>query len=53
MKKFLRTFFLCMLAAVTMTVYARAAEDTLKVGLYYGDDALFLSLIHISEPTRP
>ena len=41
MKKFLRTFFFCMLTAVTMTVYARAAEDTLKVGLYYGDDALF------------
>ena len=41
MKKFLRTFFLCMLTAVTMTVYARAAEDTLKAGLYYGDDALF------------
>ena len=41
MRKFLRTFFLCMLAAVTMTVYARAAEDTLKVGLYYGSTALF------------
>ena len=41
MRKFLLTFFLCMLTAVTMTVYARAAEDTLKVGLYYGSGALF------------
>ena len=41
MYKFLRTFLLCSFLAVTMTVYARAAEDTLKVGLYYGGSALF------------
>lgn len=41
MSKFFRTFFLCMFIAVTLTVYARAAEDTLKVGLYYGGNALF------------
>ena len=63
MKKFLCTFFLCMLTAVTLTVSARAAEDIIKAGLYYGDGALYsanlenyegsgLSLIHISEPTR-
>ena len=37
MKIFLRTFFLCMLTMVTLTVSARAAEDILKVGLCYGE----------------
>ena len=41
MKKFFRTCLLCFLAAVTLSVYAFAAEDTLKVGLYYGSSALF------------
>lgn len=41
MNKFLRTFFLCMLTAVTLTVSARAAEDTLRVGLNYGSSALY------------
>ncbi len=41
MNKFLRTFFLCMLTAVTLTVSARAAEDTLRVGLNYGGSALY------------
>lgn len=41
MKKLFLTFFLCMLTVVTLTVSARAAEDIIKVGLYYGDDALF------------
>ena len=41
MNKFLRTFFLCMLTAVTLTVSARAAEDTLRVGLIYGGSALY------------
>ena len=41
MKKFLCTFFLCMLTAVTLTVSARAAEDTLRVGLNYGGSALY------------
>ena len=51
-----------MLTAVTLTVSARAGEDIIKVGLYYGDKALYsanlqndvgsgyalgLSLIHI------
>ena len=40
MKIFLRTFFLCMLTMVTLTVSARAAEDILKVGLRYGGTAL-------------
>ena len=40
MKKFLCTFFLCMLAAVTLAVSARAEEDMIKAGLYYGDSAL-------------
>ena len=40
MKKFLCTFFLCLLAAVTLGVSARAAEDILKVGLRYGGAAL-------------
>lgn len=40
MKKFFCTFFLCLLAAVTLSVSARAAEDILKVGLYYGSTAL-------------
>ncbi len=41
MKKFFCTFFLCMLTAVTLTVSARAGEDIIKVGLYYGDKALY------------
>ena len=41
MKKFLRTLFLCMLTAATLTVYALAAEDTIKVGLFYGSGALY------------
>ena len=40
MKKFLCTFFLCLLTAVTLGVSARAAEDILKVGLRYGGTAL-------------
>lgn len=40
MKKFLCTFFLCMLTAVTLTVSAHAAADTIKVGLYFGSTAL-------------
>ena len=41
MKKFLCTFFLCMLTAVTLSVSARAGEDIIKAGLYYGDQALY------------
>lgn len=41
MHKFFRTFSLCFFLAVTLTVYAHAEEDTLKVGLYYGSNALF------------
>lgn len=41
MKKFFCTFFLCMLTAVTLTVSARAGEDIIKAGLYYGDQALY------------
>lgn len=41
MNKFLRTLFLCMLTAVTLTVSARAAENTLRVGLNYGSSALY------------
>ena len=41
MYKFLRTFLLCSFLTVILTVYAYAAEDTLKVGLYYGSNALF------------
>ena len=40
MKKVFLTFFLCMLTAATLAVSARAAEDILKVGLYYGGSAL-------------
>ena len=40
MKKFLCTFFLCMLTAVTLAASARAAENIIKVGLCYGDSAL-------------
>lgn len=40
MKKFLCTFFLCMLTAVTLAVSARAEEDIIKVGLCFGDTAL-------------
>jgi len=40
MKKLFLTFFLCMLTVVTLTVSARAGEDTVKVGLYWGEDAL-------------
>lgn len=41
MKKFLCTFFLCMLTAVTLTASARAAENVIKAGLYYGSGALY------------
>lgn len=41
MKKFLCTFFLCMLTAVTLSASARAAENIIKAGLYYGDKALY------------
>ncbi len=41
MKKFLCTFFLCMLTAVTLNVSARAGEDIIKAGLYFGDKALY------------
>ncbi len=41
MYKFFRTFLLCSLLTVILTAYAHAAEDTLKVGLYYGSSALF------------
>lgn len=40
MRKYLRTLFTYMILTAVMTVYALAAEDTLKVGLYYGGDAL-------------
>lgn len=40
MKHFFRTFFLCMLSMVTLTVSARAAEDILRVGLRWGESAL-------------
>jgi len=40
MKKFLCTFFLCMLTAATLAVSARAGEDTIKVGLNFGSSAL-------------
>ena len=40
MKKFLKTMLLSALCVTSMTVYAAAAEDTLKVGLYYGNNAL-------------
>ena len=41
MKKFLCTFFLCMLTAVTLSASARAAENIMKAGLYFGDKALY------------
>ena len=41
MKKFFRFIVLCALMTVALTVCAFAAADTLKVGLYYGDNALF------------
>ncbi len=41
MRKFLCTFFLCMLSAVTLTASARAAESIIKAGLYYGSGALY------------
>ena len=40
MRKFFRIFFLCSLLTAIFTVSAYAAEDTLKVGLRYGSDAL-------------
>lgn len=40
MKKLFCTFFLCMLTAVILTVSARAGEDTIKVGLCFGENAL-------------
>ena len=41
MRNFFRTFLLCSLLMVIFSVSAYAAEDTLKVGLRYGSDALF------------
>ena len=41
MRKFLRIFFLCTFLTVTLTGFAHAAADTLKVGLYYGSNALY------------
>ena len=41
MRKFFRTLLTCALLTVVLTVSAHAAGDTLKVGLYYGSDALF------------
>ncbi len=40
MRKFFRIFFLCSLLTAIFTVSAYAAEDTLKVGLRYGSDAM-------------
>lgn len=45
MKKLFLTFFLCMLTVVTLTVSARAGEDIIKVGLYYGESALPSALL--------
>ncbi len=41
MKKFLRTLVLCTFLMAALAASAHAAENTLKVGLYYGDSALF------------
>ena len=41
MKKFLCTFFLCMLTAATLAVSAHAGEDVIKAGLYFGSSALY------------
>lgn len=41
MRKFFRTFLTCAFMVVILTVSARAAESTVKAGLYYGDNALF------------
>jgi len=40
MKKFLCTFFLCILTTAILTVSAHAVEDIIKVGLCFGDAAL-------------
>ena len=49
MRKFFRTFFLCSLLTITLTAYAHAEEDTLKVGLYYGSGALFSANLQNAE----
>ena len=49
MRKFFRTFFLCLLLTITLTAYAHAEEDTLKVGLYYGSGALFSANLQNAE----
>lgn len=41
MKRFLRTLVLCTALMAALAASAQAAESTLKVGLYYGDSALF------------
>ena len=41
MNKFFRSFLLCFFLMGIFTVSAYAAEDTLRVGLRYGSDALF------------
>lgn len=41
MRKFFQTFLLCTFLMASLAISARAAENTLKVGLYYGDSALF------------
>jgi len=41
MKRFFRTFCFCLLSTVILGGFAFAATNTLKVGLYYGDSALF------------
>ena len=40
MKNRLLSLVLCLFCAVGLTAFADAAEDTLKVGLYYGSNAL-------------
>ncbi len=40
MKNKLVTFLVCLICAFSLTAVAQAAEDTLKVGLYYGNGAL-------------
>lgn len=40
MKNRVLSLFLCTLCAFCLTAFAQAAEDTLKVGLYYGSNAL-------------
>ena len=40
MKRYLRILLIAVICFISMTVYAAAAEGTLKVGLYYGGNAL-------------